>query len=93
MTEKLKQDVKIQRWVIYLLVPLLPILLGFTINSVVSFSNVNSNSINNSKRIDENCYQIEKLDNEKADKDIVDRNYELLQSINNKLDNYILKNN
>lgn len=88
----LKQDVKIPKWVVVIVIPLLPILIGSTLNTIINLTTTNNNVNYNRERININVDEIKNLQKNKANINDVNRNYELLKDINGKLDNYILKN-
>lgn len=92
MTEKLKEEVKVQKWVLLVFLALLPILMGFTLNTIVTLTTTQNRVDYNKERIETNEFKIDIINDVKANKTEVNKNYDLLLKINDKLDNYILNN-
>ncbi len=87
-----KGSISIQKWVIMLLVPLMVTLMGFTINVVMANTTTKERVNINEVHIEKNTTDIEVLESQKVDKETINRVYNTLDRIENKLDQYILNN-
>ena len=86
MTERLKEEIKIQKWIVVLLIPLMVTLMGFALNVSMMGTTVKNKVENHSVRIDQNCIDIKELQKEKADKETINRIFQTLDRLENKID-------
>jgi hypothetical protein len=83
MGETNKKSVRVATWIAPVAATLLIGIMSLTIRGSVRAGNMEAN-------IENNTNNIERLDEDKAEVDAVDRNYDAILRIEQKLDNYIM---
>jgi len=81
MKEKLNEEITIKRWVIIMLVPVMITILGFSYSNVISTNTMKNTVEYTSKRVDQNCHDINQLQKDKADKEQIQRIEKTLERI------------
>ncbi len=89
MTEKAKENVVIAKWAARISITLMLALGGLAVNAIIAYSTVKERQEINRVDINENTFDIKTLEKEKADKETIDRVYDILDRIEKKLDDHI----
>ncbi len=89
MTEKAKEGIVITKWVARITITVMLALGGLAVNAIMAYSTVKERQQINRIDINENTVDIKALEKEKADKESIQRVYDILNRIENKLDSHI----
>ena len=87
---QLNKEIKIQKWVVVIFIPLLIAFSSFFYSFIKDNEIVRKSVEYNTAQIKETKEDIKNLENQKADKEMIQLIFSNINEINKKLDNYIL---